>query len=108
MTIEDMYAGVDEIYASEVPSKVLWDMMNATASTDSEDAATQLRAFSKYATDRGKKRTGGRVALLAPTDLLYGFSRMSTSLSETNEAAYTMVPFRDEAESIAWLNETAE
>lgn len=108
MTIEDMYAGVDEIYASDVPKMVLWDMLSASASNDGKDAATQLQDFSKYATDRGGERTGGRVALLASSELLYGFSRMSTSYSQINDAAYTMVPFRDEGEAMAWLGEVRE
>lgn len=105
MTLEDMYAGVDEIYVAEVPKLVLWDMINATASNNAEDAGTQLQKFSKYATDRGEHRDRGRVALLAPSEILYGLSRMSTSYSLINEAAYKMVPFRDESEAIAWLHE---
>ena len=79
MTLEDMYAGVDEIYAAEVPQMVLWDMMEATV-PDVEDTAGQLRNSSEYATERGKNRADGRVALLVPTELQYGLARMSTSL----------------------------
>ena len=101
MTIEDMYAGVDEIYVADVPQMVLWDMMEATV-PDVEDAAGQLRNFSEYATERGKNRADGRVALLVPTELQYGLARMSTSFAQVNQAAYNMIPFRNESEAITF------
>lgn len=104
MTIEDMYAGVDEIYVADVPQMVLWDMMGATVA-DVDDAGGQLRNFSEYATERGKNRADGRVALLVPTELQYGLARMSTSFAQVNQAAYNMIPFRDESEAMAWLRE---
>lgn len=101
--LEDLYAGVDEIYAQEaVPSKVLWDMHNGYPDED-DDTSASLREFSKYATTKGKDRANGKVALIAPSALKFGLSRMSTTFAEQNNAAYNMKPFRDESEAMAWL-----
>lgn len=102
VTLDDMYAGVDEIYAAAVPSMVLWDMQLASVSEE-DDIPGKLRAFSQYATEKGKDRKDGRVALLAPTALQYGLSRMSTAYAENNQAAYAMQVFRTEAEAMTFL-----
>ncbi len=102
ISLTDLYDGVDEIYATTVPTMVLWDMLNATAGDD-EDVPEKLRAFSKYAAAKGIDRDNGRVALLAPNALQFGLSRMSTTFAEHNEAAYNMQPFRTEDEALRWL-----
>lgn len=103
ISLEDLYAGVDEIYAYEaIPQKVLWDMHNGYPGED-DDISASLREFSRYATAKGKDRSNGKVALIAPSALNFGLSRMSTTFAEQNNAAYDMKPFRDESEAMAWL-----
>ena len=103
MTVEDMYAGVDEIYVGDVPKMVLWHMLGTTIPDQVGDTSNQLRLFSEYATKKGKNRSDGRVALLVPTEVQYGLARMSTTFAELNDAAYSMVAFREESEALAWL-----
>ena len=102
--LDDLYAGVDEIYKSEVPEMVLWDMRLSSAG-EVPDTATLLQEFSTYATERGKGRTNGRVALLSPNNFQYGLSRMSTAYAEQNHADYSMQVFREELEALAWLRQ---
>ena len=103
MTLEDLYDGVDEIYAGTVPKMVLWDMLNAQPGND-EDVPEKLQSFSNYAVEKGKNRADGRVALLASSALQYGMSRMSTAYAEQNNAAYNMQVFRTEEEAMRFLH----
>lgn len=48
-------------------------------------------------------RIGGRCAVVAPTDVLYGLSRLAGTYAELS-GIETRV-FRDAAEAIAWLTE---
>jgi hypothetical protein len=109
IAIEDMYAGVDEIYASdEQPRIILWDSRGANTTLTTGDSADLLKTFSEYAVERGKDRANSRVALLSSADIHFGISRMSTAYAEQNNAAYNMQVFRDETEAIAWLNSESD
>ena len=104
VTFEDMYAGVDEIYATaEQPTMVLWDSRAANANPTVDDAAGLMKSFSEYAVEKGKDRENSRVALLSPANLHFGMARMSTAYAEQNNAAYNMQVFREEADAMAWL-----
>ena len=50
-----------------------------------------------------EKLAGMRTAIVAPTDLLYGFSRMYQSLVEVRNAPSTVEVFRAEKEAREWL-----
>lgn len=106
VTAEALYRGVDAIYENEaaLPKMVLWDMTDTDPPT-AGDSAEQLRDFSIYTTDRGKSRAGARVAVVSPEDAQFGMARMSASLAEVNQAAYSMRIFRDSASAMAWLTE---
>tara|TARA_R110002073_G_scaffold5619_9_gene34526 strand:+ start:4240 stop:4632 length:393 start_codon:yes stop_codon:yes gene_type:complete len=109
VTTEDLYQGVDAIYEPtpdqpKPPKMVLWDL------TDSQpppagDAAAHLRDFSIYAAERGQFRTDSRVAVLSPNQVQFGMARMSASLAELNQAAYSMGIFRDIESAMTWLKE---
>ena len=101
-TLDDLIAGVDEVYREAIPQFVLWDSSNTTVS-EADDAGNQLRALSEYAVKKGKHRTNSRVALVSPANAQYGLGRLSTALAENNNAAYNMSVFRNEEEALAWL-----
>lgn len=50
-----------------------------------------------------EKLAGMRTAIVAPTDLLYGFSRMYQSLVEVRGAPSTVEVFRNEKDARKWL-----
>ena len=49
------------------------------------------------------KLAGLRTAIIAPTDLLFGFARMYQSLAEVKDAPSTVEVFRTEEEARKWL-----
>jgi hypothetical protein len=49
------------------------------------------------------KLAGMRTAIVATTDLLYGFSRMYQSLAEVKDSPATIEVFRTEKEARRWL-----
>jgi len=50
-----------------------------------------------------EKLAGMRTAIVATTDLLYGFSRMYQSLAEVKDSPLTVEVFRTEKEARKWL-----
>jgi hypothetical protein len=50
-----------------------------------------------------EKLAGMRTAVVAQTDLLYGFARMFQALSELRDAPATVEVFRTDAEARKWL-----
>jgi len=51
----------------------------------------------------GQKFLGMRTAIFAPTDLLYGYSRMFQSMADLREAPSTVKTFRTLQEARDWL-----
>jgi hypothetical protein len=52
---------------------------------------------------QSEKLAGMRTAIVATTDLLYGFSRMYQSLAEVKDSPLTVEVFRTEREAREWL-----
>jgi hypothetical protein len=53
--------------------------------------------------EHSEKLAGLRTAIVAPTDLLYGFARVYQSLAEVQDAPATIEVFRTEKEAREWL-----
>ena len=102
ITADDLYRGVDALYESDPPAKVLWDLTDAEV-LDVPDGTNQLRSFSSYAAEKGKSRKGSKVAVISREDVQFGMARMTAAFAELNEAAYDMKIFRDQPTALAWL-----
>ena len=98
-TLSEMLKALD--WLSENRTRlILWDMSNA----DMSNAATsEVRKFVERAVELGKGRTDGRTAVVAPGDLEFGFARMSGSLTDMNEADYSLSAFRSIEDAMEWL-----
>jgi len=66
---------------------------------DQKALETNIRIDSYHS----EKLAGMRTAIVASTDLLYGFSRMYQSLVEVRDAPATVEVFRTEKEAREWL-----
>ncbi len=81
---------------------VIHDQTKLTATHfTSDDIATIVRSCASRNAQFGE----GKFAIIAPSDLVYGFSRMWSSMLEENWTAPTRV-FRSFEEAQTWLLET--
>jgi hypothetical protein len=84
-------------------SGVLWDLRGLDAARYGVPQMRPLLAAVRSRRERGEPAP--RVALLAPSDLIYGVARMYASYAESDFPAVAV--FRSEAEALAWLRPAA-
>ncbi|MFN3237887.1 MAG: hypothetical protein ACE37D_12610 [Pseudomonadales bacterium] len=81
----------------------LWVFENATVELSQED----IRAVSEHASQQ--KNVPRKIAIVAPSDLIYGLSRMYGVVRESAASNTLEIrPFRSEHEAMAWLLEQDE
>jgi len=89
-----------QFYAGNPTRLLMWDMSNAQLSDVNAD---RLRTFIRQAAQMGARRSGGRTAVVAPQDLVFGYGRMSEAFMNAEDAPFDFRVFRTEADARAWL-----
>jgi hypothetical protein len=79
------------------------ELVDLSGVEDIQGGASGLEENIRIDSAHGEKLAGLRTAIVAPTDLLYGFSRMYQSLAELREAPSTIEVFRTVEEAREWL-----
>jgi hypothetical protein len=99
--LDELFHAVDAGLADpELPERpfMLSDLSASRAGPERSPA--DVRRAAHFFASRGG-RYGGRIAVLAPQDLIYGLIRMTAAMSEVD--GLTMEAFRTEAEAMDWL-----
>ena len=102
MTIQEIIEYVNRFYKSSPTLKSLWDFTNATIDYLIAD---DMRTLFKLTNAMGSVREGGKTALVAPTDLGYGLSRMFQIMADTEDFPFNINVFRTLKEANQWLLE---
>ncbi len=103
ISFDEVTNAITSFYAGDYTLKVLWDMRDATAreitSRQVEQIALLLEEY------RQQRSIGVKTAIVTPTDLNYGLSRMLVSFVEIREEHYPvfMKVFRTMNEALNWL-----
>jgi hypothetical protein len=79
------------------------ELVDLSGIEEIEGSPSALEANIRIDTAHSEKLAGMRTAIVAPTDLLYGFSRMYQSLAELRKSPLTIEIFRNEKEAREWL-----
>ena len=94
---------ITSFYEGDHSLKVLWDLRAAAAREISSRQGEQIALLLK---EYGGRSKGIRTAIVTPTDLNYGLSRMLISFVEIREERYPvfMKVFRSMDEATIWLS----
>ena len=79
------------------------ELVDLSGVEDIQGGAGGLEENIRIDITHGEKLAGMRTAIVAATDLLYGFSRMYQSLAEVKNAPSKVEVFRTEKEAREWL-----
>lgn len=106
LTFDEIASTLTSYYENaEMPEKVIWDGRNASLRNFSPPELEEIATYPKqFNTDKTKIK-GGKRAIVAPTDLNYGLSRVIQSVTEIagDELPYKIKVFRSMEEAIQWL-----
>jgi len=99
-TIADAMAELGLYCSGPMTSRVLWDLSAATF--DAVQSA-DVERFSAAVAPLVKDRVGGKSAVVAASDLAFGFSRMYQAYREIHQISLPYRSFRTRQEAIDWL-----
>lgn len=102
ISMPEIEKNIEEFYRGKPTKNVLWDMTNASINNLSTADVNKLASM---VTDLGHSRDGGKTAIVASQDLLFGFSRMFGSLSSSKNHIAEIQVFRKIEEAIAWIKD---
>jgi hypothetical protein len=108
--------GIDEILgalksfweARELTLNTLWDARNAIVTNLKSSEIENIAEFVGQNRNRFEERKNGKAAIVAPTDLQYGLSRILGTLYERENVPIKLQPFRTMGEAIQWLGYSAD
>ena len=102
LSFDEVKNAITSFYEGDHSLKVLWDLRAAVARAISSGQVEQIaRLLDEY---RGRSK-GVKTAIVTPTDLNFGLSRMLISFMEIKEERYPvfMKVFRTMDEALSWL-----
>ena len=101
LTFEEQMKALRAFYSGSPTANVLWDfrLMEGNRSSSTE----LVRLFS-YIKSNQEKRSNGETALVAATDLDFGLSRVSETLSHINELPWDIQAFRSMNDALQWID----
>jgi hypothetical protein len=100
LTMADVMLELKLLYGAPITKRVMWDL---SATTFSSLDSAYVEQISAAAAPLVKTRVGGRSAVLATSDLAYGYSRMYQAYRDMNEVSVPFKSFRVREEAIEWL-----
>lgn len=91
-----------KVFYENTPTRnVIWDF---TRVDEVRISGAELQEIVRYTKMHAKRRRGGRTALVANTELKYGFSRMASAYAELEETPWSMEVFEDLNKALAWIS----
>lgn len=102
ISLKDIEDKIDQFYNGEPTLHVLWDFTQAILPSMSTE---QVEILSYQVTEKGHSRDGGKTAIVASQDLVFGLGRMFGSLSSSKNHIAEVRVFRSSEEAIAWIKD---
>jgi len=102
VTASDARNAIQKFYEGNVTLNVLWDLTKSDVSKlSADDVHSIAHTPRKYA----EMRKGGKTAIVAPTDIAFGLTRMYEFMTEIQNYSFNTQAFRTTQEAYRWLLE---
>jgi hypothetical protein len=102
LTAGDARDAIQKFYEGHVTLNVLWDMSQSDVSKLS---AADVHSIVHAPRKCPEMRKGGKTAIVAPTDIAFGLTRMYEFMTETLNYSFKTQAFRTSQEAYRWLRE---
>ncbi len=106
LTLDDIQSTIKSFWeAHELTLNALWDARRAKLTNLESSDMESITAFIGQYTHRFEERKGGNTAVVASSDLQYGFSRILGTLYEIKDFPTKLQTFRQMDEAMEWLDQ---
>jgi hypothetical protein len=103
VTAEDLKVQAENVCSDPRIGPGVRELVDLSGIEEVAGPANALEQNIRIDRQHSEKLAGLRTAIVAPTDLLYGFARVYQSLAEVQDAPATIEVFRTEKEAREWL-----
>lgn len=100
LSLADVLEEITEFFSGPITKRVLWDISQATILLTSPEEIQRVAAAVAQASHR---RAGGKSAVVAASDLAFGYSRMYQAYREMHNINMSYMSFRTRQEALDWL-----
>ena len=102
VTADDVRDTIHKFYGGRVTLNVLWDLSQGDVRKLSADDVYSIANTRRiYA----EMRKGGKTAIVAPTDIAFGLTRMYEFMTDIQDYSFKTQAFRTTQEAYRWLLE---
>jgi len=106
MTLDEIQKAIKSFWeAHDLRLNALWDVQQAKLNNLKSSDMVSLTALIGQYTHRFEERKGGKTAVVASSDLQYGFSRILGSLYEIEDFPTKLKIFRIMDEALEWFDQ---
>lgn len=101
LSADEVQKSISEFYDGVVTLNVLWDLSGCDASGIQSSEIQDIAQVPRK--DAGLSRPGGKTAIVATADIMFGLSRMYELLTQITNPEFETRSFRTIAEAHRWL-----
>ena len=105
VTEEELTNTIYSLYDGTPTLNIIWDCSDASVDGIS---SSFIRRIAKVLGEIGSSRKGGKSAVIAPDNLIFGLARMFQIMSDTDDFPFKINVFRHFREACKWLFEKDE
>ena len=102
VTADDIQHIIKKFYEDHITQNVLFDLSKSDVSRLSAD---DVHSIAHTPRKCAETRTGGKTAIVAPTDITFGLTRMYEFMTEVQNFSFTTQTFRTSQDAYQWLFE---
>ncbi|MGD0584608.1 MAG: hypothetical protein ABSA86_02380 [Oryzomonas sp.] len=97
---DELINALHRYYTGHITKNLLWDLTNGSV-----DKLTtgDIKHISQLVLQHAQTRIGGKTAIVAPSDVDYGMSRMLNTYAEIGNIPFETQVFRTQSEAAKWI-----
>ena len=100
---EQVEEAILKFYDGNVTLNVLWDLSKGDVS---HLTSSEIHAIAQTPRKFSHMRSGGKTAIVAPTDITFGLTRMYQLVTDVQDLPFETRIFRSTSEAYEWLLQT--
>jgi hypothetical protein len=106
ISIDEILTAVKKYFSGEVTKDVLWDFAEADVDMRQPEIDRLIIYLRTIPPEELEKRRGGRVAIVAPKEYVFGIMEQFKGWSEMWDAPFEFQMFYHADEALGWLKES--
>lgn len=99
-TCSEVMNALRDYYGGQPTRFVVWDLTDGSLALLT---SSDLQTLAEFVQQHAHARPGGKTALVAPTDLEFGMSRVLDTFAQLHDIPLEVASFRSLAEAAQWL-----